>query len=175
MREPANIEIRRFPDDGRTPNHPVLPLMVMRRTGAADADDPAAWFEQRFAANGWSAAWRGGVYPYHHFHTTNHEVLGVSAGSAKLMLGGENGSEFDVGLGDVIVIPAGVGHKCLEATGDFQVVGAYPGGADPDLNHSTGEDLDLARRHIADVPLPQQDPVYGRGGPLCDHWRRMGS
>lgn len=33
------------------------------------------WFEMRFAENGWTGAWRDGVFDYHHFHVTTHEVL----------------------------------------------------------------------------------------------------
>lgn len=106
------IETRFFADDGETINNPRLPLILMRGTGAEDSRDPAAWFESRFSQNGWTASWRWGVYPHHHFHSTNHEVLGIAAGEAELMLGGRGGECFNVQAGDVIVIPAGVGHKC---------------------------------------------------------------
>ena len=72
--------------------------------------------------------------------------------------------------GDVIVIPAGVGHKCLNASHDFEVVGAYPNGIEPDLIRPGEGDLDSQRRRISEVPLPTQDPVFGSGGPLFDHW-----
>jgi uncharacterized protein YjlB len=175
MTTPDNrIEACIFPDDGRTPNHPALPLVIMRETAAADADDPAAWFEEKFVAHGWGATWRWGVYPYHHFHTTNHEVLGVSRGEATLMLGGENGAEYQVKSGDVIVIPAGVSHKCVEATKDFQVVGAYPRGKEPDLIRPENVDIAAATAAIAEVPFPEQDPIHGPDGPLFDHWKNPG-
>lgn len=167
----AQIETRFFADDGNTPNNPDLPLILMRRTEAADATDPAAWFEQRFTANGWTGTWRWGVYPYHHFHTNTHEVLGVSRGSATLMLGGEAGTEFQVNVGDAIVLPAGVGHKCIASSQDFQVVGAYPGGGKPDLIRPGEANLDAARDRIKKLPLPVLDPVYGTKGPLMEHWR----
>ncbi len=166
------IETRFFPDDGRTPNNPRLPLVVMRGTPAAEEDDPAAWFERQFTAHDWRATWRWGVYPYHHFHSTNHEVLGVSKGHARLMLGGENGAEFSVGVGDVIVIPAGVGHMCVSASDDFEVVGAYPGGKEPDLIRSGEGDIAAAHQRISKIGLPGLDPVYGADGPLFLHWRR---
>ena len=164
------IEARLFADDGETPNHPTLPLVIMRGSGVVAEDDPAGWFEERFASHGWKAAWRWGVYSYHHFHTTNHEVLGVVIGHARLMLGGAHGEEFTVRPGDVIVIPAGVGHKCLEATDDFMVVGAYPRGENPDLVKSSGKEAD--RQRIAGVPLPEEDPLHGADGPLFDYWKR---
>ena len=86
------------------------------------------------------------------------------------MLGGAHGEEFTVRPGDVIVIPAGVGHKCLEATDDFMVVGAYPRGENPDLVKSSGKEAD--RQRIAGVPLPEEDPLHGADGPLFDYWKR---
>ena len=167
-----NTTTHLFPDDGHTPNNPTLPLIVMHGTAAAEAGDPAAWFEKTFQAHDWGAVWRWGVYDYHHFHSNSHEVLGVSRGQARLILGGENGEEFDVTVGDVIVIPAGVGHKCLQTFGDFQVVGAYPRGKEPDLIRSDDDkaDLDAARRRIADVSLPRQDPIHGEDGPVLKLW-----
>jgi uncharacterized protein YjlB len=140
-----------YADDGETPNNPVLPLVFMHGTVAADSSDPAAWFEHKFTSHDWGACWRWGIYNYHHFHSTNHEVLGVSRGFAKLQLGGARGGEFQVKVGDVIVIPAGVGHKCLEASGDFQVVGAYPRGEEPDLIRSGEGDIEAAKHRISKV------------------------
>lgn len=171
MSHSAQIETHFFADDDRTPNHPGLPLIVMRNTEAAQSDDPAAWFEKRFTDHGWGSTWRWGVYPYQHFHSTNHEVLGVSRGSAKLLLGGEEGGEFEVTVGDVLVLPAGLGHMCLNASEDFQVVGAYPRGEQPDLMRPGESNPDAARGRIEKVPLPELDPVYGADGPLKDHWR----
>ncbi|WP_035614138.1 cupin domain-containing protein [Haloferula sp. BvORR071] len=171
MSRSAEIETRLFPDDGRTPNHPTLPLIVMRHTEAADAEDPAEWFEERYAANGWGSTWRWGVYSYQHFHSTNHEVLGVARGSASLMLGGEEGGEFRVAVGDVLVLPAGYGHMCLSASEDFQVVGAYPRGEKVDLIRPSEGNLDAARGRIEKVPLPERDPVYGEEGPVMEFWR----
>ncbi|MCW1883143.1 hypothetical protein OKA04_00280 [Luteolibacter flavescens] len=165
------IETRFFADDGRTPNNPTLPLLILRSTGAADADDPAAWLEKTFTSNGWSGTWRWGVYPYHHYHTTTHEVLGVSRGTATLMLGGEAGEKFEVHVGDVLVLPAGVGHMAVSSSEDFQVVGAYPGGGKPDLLRSGEGNIDAACGRIEKVELPNRDPIHGPDGPLMEHWR----
>ena len=72
------IEEHLFADDGRVPNNPLLPLIVYR---AALETGPrcAAVCERLFADNGWSGAWRNGIYAHHHYHSTAHEVLGIAA------------------------------------------------------------------------------------------------
>ena len=49
--------------------------------------------ERAFAANGWSNAWRDGIFRYHHFHSTAHEVLGIAAGEVRVAFGGPSGRE----------------------------------------------------------------------------------
>lgn len=164
------VEVRHFQDDGRTPNHPFFPLLLYRDTGIAAEEDPAACFEKVFRRNGWGSTWRWSIYPYHHFHTTNHEVLGVASGTARVLFGGDHGEEHTLRPGDVVVIPAGVAHCCVEASDDFLVVGAYPGGKEPDLLRES-ESREV-RDRIADIPLPPADPIHGPGGPLFRHWRR---
>ncbi len=67
-------------DDGIFPNS-RLPLALYRLAVKLAGYDPAAVFEQLFAANGWQGSWRDGIYPYHHYHSTAHEVLVVYRGS----------------------------------------------------------------------------------------------
>ena len=110
-----------------TPLNPRLPLVVYRGV-LESGPGAAASCETLFAGNGWSGGWRGGVYPYHHYHSTAHEALGIVAGSAKVRLGGDSGTLIDLHAGDVVVIPAGVAHKGEAASPDLLIVGAYPGG-----------------------------------------------
>ena len=67
--------------------------------------------ERHFAARRWSNAWRNGIYPFHHFHSIAHEVLGIATGEVRVMFGGSAGQELMVQAGDVVVIPAGVAHR----------------------------------------------------------------
>jgi uncharacterized protein YjlB len=164
------IEKHRFDDDGHVPNNPRLPLVVYRGV-LATGSGAAAACEALFAANGWSGGWRAGIYAHHHYHSTAHEVLGIVAGSARVLLGGEGGRVVEVHAGDVVVIPAGVAHKSEGATPDLLVVGAYPGGHGPDMRVPGARERERALANIAEVPLPACDPVCGKSGPLLDHWR----
>src|ERR1700747_3037093 len=122
------------------------------------------------AGNGWSGGWRGGVYPYHHYHSTAHEALGIVAGSAKVRLGGDSGTVIDLHAGGVVGVPAGVPHKGEAASPDLLIVGAYPGGRGPDMRVPGMGDRERVLANIITVPLPATDPVGGRSGPLLDCW-----
>jgi uncharacterized protein YjlB len=163
-------EMFHFENDGSIPNS-RLPLLLYRGEFAETGERGAVWVEETFARNGWSNSWRNGVYPYHHYHPNTHEVLGIYQGSALLCLGGESGREIEVRAGDVIVIPAGVGHKNLGASSDFAVVGAYPDGMSPDLGKEDPRSIEDALKRIAGVPLPDADPVRGTNGGLKEIWR----
>jgi uncharacterized protein YjlB len=167
---PLGTDTLIFDDDGRIPNS-RLPLVVRRRAMAQEANDPAAAFERLFAKNGWSGAWRNGIYDYHHYHSTAHEVLGIASGSATVRFGGEGGETVPLAAGDVAVIPAGVGHALIKGSDDLLVVGATPGGAEWDIVRDDPGAIAAARQRIKEVPLPDADPVDGADGPLTKLWR----
>ncbi len=158
-------ETYRFADDGCFPNS-VLPLLVYRGVAASD---PAA-MERTFATNGWSNAWRNGIFTYHHFHSIAHEVLGIARGEVQVAFGGPASQTVTVRAGDVVMIPAGVGHRNMGQTDDLLVVGAYPGGSTYDTRRGKPEEHEAASRAIAAVPLPASDPVSGPEGPLSRLW-----
>lgn len=161
-------DVLQLPADGQVPNN-VLPVLVYREAGPADAAGMLGLFDR----NGWRGGWRNGIYPFHHFHSTAHEVLGVTAGEVVVRLGGESGRDVTLRTGDVVVLPAGTGHKRVSDRGGLEVVGAYPDGRSWDLiraDEVTPEVRDRALRAIAAVPLPSSDPVAGRAGPLTRLW-----
>lgn len=159
-----------FKDDGRIPNSP-FPVLVYRAVPLEGKDNAAA-FEALFAANGWPPQWRAGIFDYHHYHSTAHEVLGVASGHARIILGGESGQELTVEAGDVLVLPAGTGHCRIEESDDFVVVGAYPRGQeDYDIQRANAATHDASVTRIAQVPMPEADPVTGKDGVLLKAWR----
>jgi uncharacterized protein YjlB len=155
-----------FADDGAVPNS-HLPLLVYRQAVPADADA----IERIFTANQWPAAWRAPVFPYHHFHSDAHEVLGVAQGESRVQFGGPGGQVLTVRAGDVVVVPAGVGH-CRQSQSDgLVIVGAYPANTTTrDLRRGNPAEHDDVVRNVAAVKLPQADPVAGAVGPLLRLW-----
>nr|NLI50325.1 cupin domain-containing protein [Propionibacterium sp.] len=142
--------------------------------GLGPAPDPGSLFVRLFAANGWTGGWRGSVFAYHHYHSTAHEALGVVEGSATLLLGGDSGTVVDVAPGDVVVIPAGVAHRCLDDRG-LVVVAGYDRGRKPDLLRGQPGERPDADGRIALVPLPGADPALGPGlgAGLWTHGQRL--
>ncbi len=159
-----------FADDGRFPNS-RLPVIIYRQ---ALSEPSAERFEALFDFNGWPSQWRAGVYDYDHYHSTAHECLGVASGRARLQLGGPQGRAFDVAAGDVLLLPAGIAHRCLGAE-DFLVVGAYPPGQDWDVLTGEGGERPEADSRIGKVPLPRTDPVGGQRGPVTEKWGEVRS
>jgi uncharacterized protein YjlB len=155
-----------FNDDGTIPNS-RLPLLVYRAAVPADA----AAIEGVFAANHWPPAWRDGVHPFHHFHSTAHEVLGVARGEATVLFGGPQGEVLTVRAGDVVVVPAGVAHCNQSQSADLLIVGGYPDNASrPDLRRGKATEHRAAVDAIKAVPSPSADPVAGPGGALLGLW-----
>ncbi len=163
----VHIETIWLDDDGLVPNNASLPLIVYRRVFAAGDAAAEQRIEALFAANGWSGGWVNGIYPFHHYHATTHEVLGLARGRAQVQFGGPSGPVLNVVAGDAVMIPAGVGHCRRSSATGLSVVGAYPGGSDWDLRRATPEEYQAALPLIAAVAVPVSDPVLGLVGPAC--------
>ena len=159
-------------DDGIFPNNKHLPLLVYQGVLTSPARTQPEAYEELFAAYTWGSSWRDGVYEFHHYHSTAHEVLGVYGGTAKVQFGGARGAVLSVGPGDVVIVPAGVAHKNMGASRGFRCVGAYPRGQRWDMNYGKRGERPNADRNIAAVSLPDTDPAFGSRGPLVAHWIR---
>lgn len=86
------------------------------------------------------------------------------------MLGGPSGESFEIGTGDVLVLPAGTGHRNQGSSSDLLVIGAYPNGMPWDIRRGDPAEHDEALANIRAVPLPGADPVEGSTGPLTELW-----
>ena len=155
-----------FEQSGWVPNNRRFPVIVYRRV--LDGPDRARAFERLFRTNGWGGLWRNGVYSFHHFHSTAHEILGIAAGQARLMIGGPAGKEIAVQAGDALLLPAGTGHCRLEASNDLLVIGGYPPGQEADLCREmpTAEQQAM----IDELGIPAKDPLKGEAGGLRSLW-----
>jgi uncharacterized protein YjlB len=112
------------------------------------------------------------MYSTTHFHSTTHEILCISSGSAKLCFGGEdNPSKVTptVSKGDVIIVPAGVGHRLLEEVEEpFEMVGSYPKGCSWDMCY--GKKSEEAKiKGIEKLGWFEKDPIYGNEGPVVGY------
>jgi uncharacterized protein YjlB len=159
--------------NGWMPNSP-LPVLLYRNalpTSPDPANTLADTMERLFTTNGWPPQWRNGVYDFHHYHSTAHEVLGFATGRADLVLGGEGGEPVTVHAGDVLVLPTGTGHCRITASGDFLVIGAYPANEHWDICRTAPTPEVLERmRHVR---FPASDPLTGASGALPKLWPQV--
>jgi uncharacterized protein YjlB len=144
------------------PNNEALPLIVYAQAVGSEVGDMAAYFRRLFTGHGWAGCWVNGIDDFRHYHSTSHEVLGMSQGSGRVRFGGPEGYELEV--------QAGVAHKRLDASNDFEVVGAYPKGQKPDMCYGRVDERPAADARVRAVGLPHQDPVHGRMGPMTSFW-----
>jgi uncharacterized protein YjlB len=99
-------------------------------------------------------------------------VLGIARGSGKVQFGGPKGRTLVLRAGDVAILPAGTGHRCLKASDDFLVIGAYPPTGTFDICKKPN-DRKKALVTIPKVARPRKDPVYGAKGSLLQTWRKL--
>jgi uncharacterized protein YjlB len=164
------IEKYYLKDDGIFPNS-SLPVLVYRKILELPLLLPSGYIKKLFAQHNWHGAWKNGVFEYHHYHSITHEALGIYKGTTTLLLGGESGVQLKIEKGDVLIIPAGVAHKNLEKQNKIKCVGAYPDGKSYDMNYGKKGERPQTDKNIKQVPLPQQDPVFGLLGGLKNYWK----
>ena len=153
-----------FGKAGDVPNS-ALPVLLYRSVISPHGAETANVFRERFKAAGWTGIWTDTIYDYTHFHSNAHEVLGIAEGKVTLRLGGDDGSLFRLKAGDMLVLPAGVGHRRVGGDDGLKVIGAYPRG-------QSHYDMKREGRAIPRVALPSTDPFYGSDGPLIKAWRQ---
>ena len=132
---------------------------------------PARAIKKLFEKNNWYNSWKGGLYTYHHYHSTTHEVLGVYEGDTIIKLGGENGVKVEIEKGDVLIIPAGIAHKNMGEKNQIKCVGAYPNGLDYDMNYGKPHEQIRTVENIWKLEVPLTDPVFGLQGEIQHYWK----
>ena len=162
-----DVETLTAAPSGGIPNHPRWPALICRATAEPSVEGIGALFR----GHGWGGLWDGSILTFHHYHPASHEVLGVAEGHAGLHLGGPDGAEVEVSAGDVLILPAGFGHKRLSSAPDFRVVGAYPPGQDaPEIARADPDRIARVLPIIEALPRPERDPTGGATGPILRHW-----
>ncbi len=152
------------------PNNAVLALIVFKQAFDPHERDLVRTIENAFYKNKWERSWRNGIYTFHHYHSTAHEVLCLYSGWVKVQFGGPGGQIATAETGDVIIVPVGVSHKNLDQSPDFSCVGAYPEGQSPDMQYGKPKERPHVNQNIRSIPLPKRDPVFGETGPLLEIW-----
>ncbi|CAI0653664.1 unnamed protein product [Colletotrichum noveboracense] len=94
-------------------------------------------------------------------------------GHSKMLLGKIStgqGMEVDVKTGDVIILPAGTAHSSLASSSDYRYIGVYPQDCPKWRNEMGKTPAGEFKTVIKSVEMPEEDPVYGRNGPLNQLW-----
>lgn len=154
--------------NGRVPNS-RFPLLIYRSAIELAVAD----MEEKIRSNDWPPEWHSsfGMYPRHHFHSDAHELIAVTRGTMVGLFGGHDGFRATLNAGDVVVIPAGVGHFGEQVTEDLRLTGAFPiGCAIHDFRLGYPDEYVRMVERVQRVPVPAKDPIHGPKGPLIDLW-----
>ena len=140
-----------------------LPVLLYRSVLPLHGAGKAKTFREHFKRAGWTGIWTDTIFDYTHFHSNAHEALGIAEGKVTLRLGGDVGRLLRLKAGDMLVLPAGVGHRRVGGDDGLTVIGAYPHG-------QSHYDMKRQGQAIPRVALPSTDPFYGTDGPLMEAW-----
>ncbi len=163
----------RFRDDGIVPNSDKPAVIYRNAVHFNDVLEKEAMvqLQKLVSPNGWDISWSDSVYKRVHYHPNTHEVLVCFRSWAILELGGRRfGKEFMIRMGDVVIIPAGVGHRRVESTPNFKVFGLYPTRFTYETYWAYEKFRRSAMGKLKWVPMPPADPVYGKKGHLLRMW-----
>lgn len=166
------VSRHQIPAHGLIPNTSIQrkPLLIYH-AAFASSTSASAIEKHLFSIGAVTPQWRFTMYSTTHFHSTSHEVLCISNGSARLCFGGDDNEgrvEPVVEEGDVIIVPAGVSHRLVrDREGDFEMVGSYPPGYQWDMCYGKkGEEA--KSQSISKLPWFETDPIYGEKGPALE-------
>ena len=142
-----------------------LQVLIFRNIIPRSESPKTQVFRRLFRKNEWVGIWTDTIYDYTHFHSNAHEVLGIAEGKVTLRLGGEPGRLVRLKAGDMLVLPAGVGHRRVSDDRGLKVVGAYPRG-------QAHFDMKRAGHTVPKVSPPNTDPVDGEHGTVVRIWKQ---
>ncbi|PKX94070.1 cupin domain-containing protein [Aspergillus novofumigatus IBT 16806] len=160
FKSPSEIQVtsRQIPKWERIPNTSIQskPLMIYHKAFSASPNQLTTHLEEV-----------GEVTPQ-----WVYSISGVVSGRARLCFGGEgNPNRFDtiVEKGDLIIVPAGVGHRLLDELDTeeerFKMVGAYPKQKQWDMCYGQSGEEDKVKG-IKDLGWFHKDPLFGDDGPV---------
>jgi len=108
----------------------ALPVLVYRSVLPRPYSETSA--VEALEKNEWLHGGTFKHFPAHHFHSISHECYAIYKGSTRFLFGkgpldaDVDGIQVDLQAGDVIVDPAGVAHRNMESSADFEYIGVYP-------------------------------------------------
>ncbi|KAH6962835.1 hypothetical protein DER45DRAFT_551930 [Fusarium avenaceum] len=166
----SSVECYLLPPTEDAPNS-RLPILVYRNVLPYPRTEETA--TEFLTTHRWEKRGTWGHIGIRHFHPNSHECYGIFQGSSTLLLGkiqaGE-GMKVPVKAGDVVLLPAGTAHSSTQSSLDYKYIGVYPQDC-PRWRNETGkrpskEFIPVIQK----VDLPEDDPVYGKDGPVTLLW-----
>ena len=115
--------------------------------------------------------WRNGIYPFPHYHSQIHEVLGIARGRARVRFGGRQRRGAGCRGGRRRGAAGRHRPSAPVVEPDLLVIGAYPPTGTMICAAAPAPSMPARCETIPRVPLPETDPLFGADGPLTKLWR----